>query len=370
MGDSVARILEEMGLEACGAPGTTAALAMLNDAVKKGGLMASSHVGGLSGAFIPVSEDEGMIDAVQKGSLSIEKLEAMTCVCSVGLDMIAVEGDTSAATISGIIAGFKCGKKDHHILRITLLIFSFCFRLFIACFGLHPIVNMKEERDRESIELPPFQRAVIRRLGESYKNIILLLLGNAPLAVKEEDEAPEIRAMLWSALGCEELGNGIADIMTGRMTPAGRTSQTWYEGDYQLADIEEYDIRKSGMTYLFMKEKPLYRFGYGLTYSDFSFEFSKREKAGSDKENTGICDGSVINDVDSDDIVVVVKNTGSLTSDCTVQLYQSPDGEFYIYDNDRDGRDTLGREIPLESRLVFFKRLYDVKPGEVRTVAQ
>jgi uncharacterized protein (UPF0210 family) len=101
VGDSVARILEEMGLEACGAPGTTAALAMLNDAVKKGGLMASSHVGGLSGAFIPVSEDEGMIDAVQKGSLSIEKLEAMTCVCSVGLDMIAVEGDTSAATISG-----------------------------------------------------------------------------------------------------------------------------------------------------------------------------------------------------------------------------------------------------------------------------
>ena len=104
VGDSVARILEEMGLEACGAPGTTAALALLNDAVKKGGLMASSHVGGLSGAFIPVSEDEGMIDAVSKGSLSIEKLEAMTCVCSVGLDMIAIEGDTPAATISGIIA--------------------------------------------------------------------------------------------------------------------------------------------------------------------------------------------------------------------------------------------------------------------------
>ncbi|MBR1421038.1 MAG: PFL family protein [Selenomonadaceae bacterium] len=104
VGDSVARILEEMGLESCGAPGTTAALALLNDAVKKGGLMATSHVGGLSGAFIPVSEDEGMIDAVRKNSLSIEKLEAMTCVCSVGLDMIAVAGDTSAATISGIIA--------------------------------------------------------------------------------------------------------------------------------------------------------------------------------------------------------------------------------------------------------------------------
>ena len=104
VGASVAHILEEMGLEAAGAPGTTAALALLNDAVKKGGVMASSSVGGLSGAFIPVSEDAGMIDAVQKGALCLEKLEAMTCVCSVGLDMIAIPGDTSAATISAIIA--------------------------------------------------------------------------------------------------------------------------------------------------------------------------------------------------------------------------------------------------------------------------
>ena len=104
MGDSVAHILEEMGLERCGTHGTTAALALLNDAVKKGGIMASSFVGGLSGAFIPVSEDAGMIEAVQKGSLSLEKLEAMTCVCSVGLDMIVVPGRTSAETISAIIA--------------------------------------------------------------------------------------------------------------------------------------------------------------------------------------------------------------------------------------------------------------------------
>ena len=104
VGDSIARVLEEIGLESCGAPGTTAALAMLNDAVKKGGIMASSHVGGLSGAFIPVSEDEGMIAAARSGALTIEKLEAMTCVCSVGLDMIAIPGDTSAATISGSIA--------------------------------------------------------------------------------------------------------------------------------------------------------------------------------------------------------------------------------------------------------------------------
>lgn len=104
IGDSVAEILEEIGLERAGAPGTTAALALLNDQVKKGGVMASSYVGGLSGAFIPVSEDQGMIDAVNEGALSLEKLEAMTCVCSVGLDMIAIPGDTKATTISGIIA--------------------------------------------------------------------------------------------------------------------------------------------------------------------------------------------------------------------------------------------------------------------------
>ena len=103
-GDSVARILEEMGLEVCGTHGTTAALALLNDAVKKGGVMASNHVGGLSGAFIPVSEDEGMIEAALKNALTLDKLEAMTCVCSVGLDMIAVPGDTSAETLSAIIA--------------------------------------------------------------------------------------------------------------------------------------------------------------------------------------------------------------------------------------------------------------------------
>ena len=104
VGDSVAEILEEMGLEYVGAPGTTAALALLNDQVKKGGIMASSYVGGLSGAFIPVSEDQGMIQAVNKGALTLEKLEAMTCVCSVGLDMIAIPGKTPASSIAGIIA--------------------------------------------------------------------------------------------------------------------------------------------------------------------------------------------------------------------------------------------------------------------------
>ena len=104
IGDSVARILEIIGVGTCGGPGTTAALALLNDCVKKGGVMATSSVGGLSGAFIPVSEDAGMIEAVEAGALSLEKLEAMTCVCSVGLDMIAIPGDTPVEAIAGIIA--------------------------------------------------------------------------------------------------------------------------------------------------------------------------------------------------------------------------------------------------------------------------
>ena len=122
VGDSVARILEEMGVEVAGAHGTTAALALLNDAVKKGGVMASSHVGGLSGAFIPVSEDAGMIEAVEKGALSLEKLEAMTAVCSVGLDMIAVPGKTSAATISAIIADEAAiGMVNHKTTAVRVI---------------------------------------------------------------------------------------------------------------------------------------------------------------------------------------------------------------------------------------------------------
>jgi len=122
VGDSVARILEEIGLEGCGAPGTTAALAMLTDMVKKGGVMASTNVGGLSGAFIPVSEDEGMIEAATKGSICLEKLEAMTTVCSVGLDMIAIPGDTPATTISGILADeFAIGMVNNKTTACRLI---------------------------------------------------------------------------------------------------------------------------------------------------------------------------------------------------------------------------------------------------------
>ncbi len=154
VGDSVAHIIEEMGIEICGAHGTTAALALLNDAVKKGGVMASSHVGGLSGAFIPVSEDAGMIDAARSGDLSIEKLEAMTAVCSVGLDMIVIPGDTPASTISAIIADEAAigmvnskttavrvvpaiGKKDGEELE------------FGGLFGSGPIMKLHNDRSSE-----------------------------------------------------------------------------------------------------------------------------------------------------------------------------------------------------------------------------
>ncbi|MCM3698623.1 PFL family protein [Paenibacillus macerans] len=122
IGDSIAEIFQTMGLEEAGAPGTTAALAILNDNVKKGGVMASSYVGGLSGAFIPVSEDHGMIEAVQRGALTLEKLEAMTCVCSVGLDMIAIPGSTSKATISGIIADEAAiGMVNHKTTAVRII---------------------------------------------------------------------------------------------------------------------------------------------------------------------------------------------------------------------------------------------------------
>ena len=122
VGDSVARIFQEMGLESVGAPGSTAALALLNDAVKKGGIMASSHVGGLSGAFIPVTEDEGMVEAVRSGALTLEKLEAMTCVCSVGLDMVALPDDTPASTLSGLIADEAAiGVTNHKTTAVRLI---------------------------------------------------------------------------------------------------------------------------------------------------------------------------------------------------------------------------------------------------------
>ena len=156
-GDSVAYILSEMGLEMAGAPGTTAALAMLNDMVKKGGVMASSHVGGLSGAFIPVSEDIGMIEAAQAGCLTLEKMEAMTCVCSVGLDMIAIPGDTSANTIAGIIADEAAIGMVNNKTTAVRVIPAPGKRAgdtvnFGGLFGFAPIMKVNNYSNDESIE--------------------------------------------------------------------------------------------------------------------------------------------------------------------------------------------------------------------------
>lgn len=210
----------------------------------------------------------------------------------------------------------------------------------LACFGLHPIVNCKEERDRDNIILPPFEKAVLKELRKRYRNINLVLTANAPLDVTEEDNASEIRSILWSAFGSEELGNAFSDIVFGRKSPAGRLPQTWYR-DSQLPDIEDYDIRKNGMTYLYMREEPLYRFGYGLSYSNFETEM-----------------------ISEDGFKVRVRNVGEYISDYVLQIYQSPEGENFLYGQDRYREDVLGREIPVESRLVAFERVPDVKPGE------
>ncbi len=216
----------------------------------------------------------------------------------------------------------------------------------IAAFGLHPIVNCKEERDRDTIELPPYQRAILRELREHFDNITLTLLANAPIAISEEDEAIEIKSILWSALGSEELGNGFADIIYGRTSPAGRLPQTWYTGDDQLPAIDDYDIKKNKMTYLYMTDEPLYRFGYGLTYSKFDSELI----------------------IEGDKTLVRVTNKGNVPSDYSVLLFQSEDGKTYLYGEDRSFIDVSGNEIPVGSRLVAFHRFKDIQPGSAKTV--
>ncbi|MBO4864690.1 MAG: glycoside hydrolase family 3 C-terminal domain-containing protein [Eubacterium sp.] len=214
-----------------------------------------------------------------------------------------------------------------------------------SCFGLHPAINCKEEVDRDSIMLPPFQKAVLTLLEERFDKNVLILMANAPIAVTEEDSSSKIKAILWSAFGSEEFGNGLADIILGKTSPAGRLPQTWYKGDYQLGDINNYDIRSSKMTYLYMEDEPLYRFGYGLTYSDFEAELISIEN-------------------DPPQFTVRIKNTGHVTSDFVVQIYESPEGKYYLYTDDRSGNDASGVKIPVGSRLVAFTRVHDLQAGE------
>ena len=206
----------------------------------------------------------------------------------------------------------------------------------VYCFGLHPMVNGKEERDRLSIELPPYQRAVLRMLEEHFEGGILLLCCNSPVACEEEQNSDKISSIFWAPFGSEEYGNGVADVLSGKQSPAGCLPQTWYKGDADLPDINDYEIDKNEMTYLYMKnKKPLYRFGYGLGYSNVKQQLFL---SGNGK------------------LRVMLTNTGDRATDAVVQLYQNEAGEYALYDD----------ALSCGYRLVDFGRVKELMPGEKR----
>lgn len=207
----------------------------------------------------------------------------------------------------------------------------------IASFGLHPIINGKEERDRTTIDFPPFQRALLRKIREAHDEIILVLHTNSPIAIVEEQNASEIRGILWMATGSEEYGNSLADVIYGKAGPAGRLCQTWYMSDDQLPAITDYDIEKNKTTYIYMEDDPLYRFGYGLTYTTFEQEITDQAPG---------C------------VTVRVRNTGDRTSDEVIQVYNRPSGEYRLYQEKSDPG----------CRLSGFTRLKDIAPGESREI--
>ena len=207
----------------------------------------------------------------------------------------------------------------------------------IASFGLHPIINGKEERDRTTIDFPPFQRALLRKIRETHDEIILVLHTNSPIAIVEEQNAAEIHGILWMATGSEEYGNSLADVIYGKTGPAGRLCQTWYMSDDQLPAITDYDIEKNKTTYIYMEDDPLYRFGYGLTYTTFEQEITDQAPG---------C------------VTVRVRNTGDRTSDEVIQVYKRPSGEYRLYEEKSDPG----------CRLTGFTRLKDIAPGESREI--
>jgi len=204
----------------------------------------------------------------------------------------------------------------------------------IASFGLHPIINGKEERDRTTIELPPFQRTLLRKIRENYPVVILALHTNSPVAIVEEQEAPEIKGILWMATGSEEYGNSLRDVIFGDVSPAGRLVQTWYRSDDQLPAITDYDIEKNKTTYIYMEDEPLYRFGYGLSYTDFEQEITEQEAGKS--------------------VTVRVRNVGNRISDYVVQVYKRPSGEYRLYEDKTDPG----------CRLTAFERIKEIWPGQ------
>ena len=227
----------------------------------------------------------------------------------------------------------------------------------VAAFGLHPIVNGKEERDRTTLQLPPFQRVMLRMLREAEEvdRIILVLHTNSPIAIVEEALDPKVRSILWMATGSEEYGNSLADVLFGRVSPAGRLCQTWYQSDDQLPAITEYDIKTHKTTYLYLEEEPLFRFGYGLSYTTFSARILEQLPAPEEREvPLGTWDDGPVTAV----VSVCVENTGETTSDFVVEVYKKPDGGYALFED---------RPEP-GSRLSAFTRVKQLAPGASVTV--
>ncbi|MBR1507512.1 MAG: glycoside hydrolase family 3 C-terminal domain-containing protein [Eubacterium sp.] len=207
----------------------------------------------------------------------------------------------------------------------------------VAAFGLHPIVNCREERDRNSIELPPFQRIVFKYIRESFDRNLLILTANAPLGIVPEAEDSRTDAILWTVLGSEELGHGISDIIFGDVSPSGRLPMTWYRHDSDLPDKSDYDIIGNPRTYMYYKGDTLYDFGYGLSYTDFKYD------------NLSVQDvGKYI------EITVDITNIGDVPSDHSVLVY---------FRKEKDGL------LRPAKRLAVFTMETDIKPGETRQVA-
>ena len=207
----------------------------------------------------------------------------------------------------------------------------------VAAFGLHPIVNCREERDRNSIELPPFQRIVYKYIRESFDRNLLILTANAPLGIVPEAEDSRTDAIIWTVLGSEELGHGISDIIFGDVSPSGRLPMTWYRHDSDLPDKSDYDIIGNPRTYMYYKGDTLYDFGYGLSYTDFKYD------------NLSVQDvGKYI------EITVDITNIGDVPSDHSVLVY---------FRKEKDGL------LRPAKRLAVFTMENDIKPGETRQVA-
>ena len=223
----------------------------------------------------------------------------------------------------------------------------------IAAFGLHPIINGKEERDRTSIELPPFQRAVLRLIRKRFDKIILILHTNSPVAIAEEDDDPCVSSVLWMATGSEEYGNALADVLYGRTSPAGGLCQTWYRSDSQLGEKEDYDIEKNRMTYLYLDEEPLYPFGYGLSYTQFKMEILSQ--SGGEGTMSFPCGPA---DTVAGEVTVNVENTGNYASDVVIRVYRKKDGGYRLFE----------REPHPGDRLAGFTRVKQLQPGERRTL--